>query len=104
MVGANVSIFRTRYVSTCFVKYLSYSAMSVSNWYTAPAAAVSCECYAAMRFPKNTVFKLLVFMLNKHNSHILMNRAGDGSKSKQSYQSNTVKAKEKKKVTRAVPM
>ena len=49
-------------------------------------------------------FKLMVFMLNKHNSHISMNRARDGSKSKQGDQSNTVKVKKKKKVTRAVPM
>ena len=46
----------------------------------------------------------MVFMLNKHNSHISMNRARDGSKNKQGDQSNTVKVKKKKKVTRAVPM
>ena len=52
MAGANVSIFRMSHVSTCSVTYLSYSAMSASNWFT---AAVSCECYGAMRFPKNTI-------------------------------------------------
>ena len=34
------SFDRTRYVSTCFVAYFPYSAMSVSNWYTAQVVSM----------------------------------------------------------------
>ena len=47
---------------------------------------------------------VMVFILNKYNNHILMYRAGDGSKRKQDDRSNTFNAKDKKKVTQAVLM
>ena len=58
-------------------------------------------CALIGNFDSLVNFIVMVFMSNKYNNHILMQGVGDGSKSKQDDQSNTVNAKDKKEVTLA---
>ena len=49
-------------------------------------------CALIGNFDSLVNFIVMVFMSNKYNNHILMLSVGDGSKSKQDDQSNTVNA------------